>query len=148
MKRLRKFSYNCPVHGETDFSAKDGDCIACRTVSPRVAARHKGESTYIQHCAFHGDVAHSVSRGLCLTCFNTAGRPRVRDATEPSSDRAAARRKGAKTYAAECPLHGVTDHSVQHGKCLVCFNQTGYPRPASTNPSGVYHLNGKFHEAP
>lgn len=42
--------------------------------------------------------------------------------------RALARFERQAIYAWTCEVHGPADHSVKHGKCLLCFNRDGYRR--------------------
>lgn len=76
-ERKRRFSYLCPVHGETDFSVSTGGCISCQPRGARAAARRAGQDRYVSVCPVHGETEYSTLRGLCLTCYNTAGKPRA-----------------------------------------------------------------------
>jgi hypothetical protein len=132
----------CPEHGETAHGVQYGKCLTCfntagarRSVrelieEPRARARRDGLPSFLDECREHGRTAHSVSHGKCLSCFTTAG---VARGGRPGRSltggaRAVARRDGEKTYRDVCPEHGETDHSVAHGKCLMCFTTAGVRR--------------------
>lgn len=86
---------------------------------------------FLAECPTHGETEHDVPRGKCLTCFTTLGAPRLsasKGRPVTASPRAAARRAGETRYAAPCPTHGETAHSVAHGKCLSCFTVAGVRR--------------------
>lgn len=138
------FRYNCDVHGETDFVAGLGACLACRgwrlrspgeEIRPprkkrakvdraRALARRDGKWTYPAECAEHGRTDFHVSTGKCLRCFTSIGVDRRKPAG--TGLRAEARREGRKTFMAVCERgHGETEHSVAHGRCLSCFTANG-----------------------
>lgn len=110
----------------------------------RFQAVRAGARTYLAACETCGpSVAHGVQSCKCLTCYNAAGLRRVRggpgSASAANSPRLEARRNGAPTYPATCPVHGpeVPHHTVR-GLCLGCFTSMGHPRTAATNPAGYY----------
>lgn len=136
--RRRWYIGQCEEHGPVAFAVRTGKCLTCFTDSglprmvvtddDRLEARRHLEPTYLGVCVEHGTTPFHVSSGKCLTCFTAAGYPRqMGRLTNP--ERIAARQAGRRQYLAECAEHGMTDHGTQTGKCLICFNAMGYPRP-------------------
>ena len=127
----------CADHGWGDFYLSTKKCAKCGKAlgrpykdENRANARRAGENQYLGDCAVHGEnVAHSVLTGRCLGCYNVVGTKRAakgpgRPRTE--GPRAVARRSGEYVYIAWCERHGgPAEFSVQHGKCLICYNTAG-----------------------
>lgn len=117
----------CPLHGWVVHSP-DRICWLCVPDQPESYRRAKlmGHSGYWTSCSIHGSTPHMM-RGLkCAKCFTVVGKPRIQNEA-----RAAARRKGQAVYPDNCSVHGYqVPFSTGPGKCLTCYNATGYPRPA------------------
>jgi len=129
---LRKYRDYCAAHGETDYSVKTAQCLACHAppMTERQAARQTGQRTFLGVCETHGQTAFGVQSGKCLTCFNALGYRRAAgDTVRGDPNRIAARHAGSKIYLGRCETCGPTRFSTGPGKCLTCFNAMGYPRP-------------------
>lgn len=137
--RWKTYVDDCPACGkETDWSVSTRRCLTCDdgdVTTARRLARRNGKVSYQDTCETHGVTPFSTRTGKCLTCFRSDGLERA-----PRSARADARRAGRYKFLATCPTHGVeTEHWTTNGKCALCFNGLGMPRPlAARAPQDGY----------
>jgi hypothetical protein len=150
-----KFTGTCGRHGETQFDTWGGHCEACYAEyegkEPSFVALVTRPILYRDVCPVHGEHDFSGDSRKCLACHDKLGRLRppgfdyatwaakeLRPAPKPKSNpqRAEARRQGHASYAAECDVHGMTEHNVVHGKCLTCHTTSGALRSVRQHNPG------------